>query len=208
MKTLGSRLRHVIKEWGGNESALARKAGVPQSSIHRLVNDKTKSPKYQNITNISRVLGITPEYLLRGDTENKAEEPPLPSEYIHQTSHPVLSVKEVARRGSLTSEFLGTKEHIPSFEKIKGMGFWFALKGELTPWSCEGETNVLFDTGKSVKANTVVLVHTGTSDPFVCRLVALGDITYLKPLEHPDLYIERTDRHLIAAVAVEMRTVL
>lgn len=208
MQTLGSRLKHTIKEWGGNESALARKSGVPQSSIHRMVNDKTISPKYQNITNIARVLGVTPEYLLRGDTENKAEEPPLPSEYVHLTSHPVLSVKEVARRGTLTSEFLGTKEHIPSFEKLKGMGFWFTVKGKITLWGSEGETNVLFDTGKPLKPNATVLVHTGTNDPFVCRLVAIGDVTYLNPLEHPDLYIERTDRHLIVAVAVEMRTVL
>lgn len=70
--TLGKRLQQLMTEHGLSDNELSRRSGVPQPSIHRLVNDKTKSPKYDNVAKIARTLGVSADYLMHGVVKDTA----------------------------------------------------------------------------------------------------------------------------------------
>lgn len=64
--TLGARLKQLIADHGIKEYELAKRSGVPQSSVHRLIKDNVVSPKYANIEKLARTLGVSPAYLMYG----------------------------------------------------------------------------------------------------------------------------------------------
>lgn len=51
---------------------LAKKAGVPASSIKNLVYGKVKQPREDLIRKITKVLNVNPEFLLYGVSENRS----------------------------------------------------------------------------------------------------------------------------------------
>lgn len=63
--TLGNRIRTLRKSHDLSQPALAKKAGVTQSTISDLENDK-KGTSAENLLAIAKVLGTTQEYLLTG----------------------------------------------------------------------------------------------------------------------------------------------
>ncbi|WP_081785912.1 helix-turn-helix domain-containing protein [Halomonas sp. BC04] len=85
LRTIGYRLRKLMDEHGISENELAKRSGVPQPSIHRIVNDKIKSPKYENVTKLARALGVSPEYLMHGEpsTDDTGSDGPAQGEALH-----------------------------------------------------------------------------------------------------------------------------
>lgn len=63
--SLGNRIRTLRKSLGLSQPALAKKAGLGQSTISDLENDK-KGTSAENLLAISKVLGTSQEYLLTG----------------------------------------------------------------------------------------------------------------------------------------------
>lgn len=64
--TLGNRIRTLRKSHGLSQPALAKKAGVTQSTISDLENDK-KSTSADNLMAIAKILKTSQEYLLTGE---------------------------------------------------------------------------------------------------------------------------------------------
>lgn len=67
---ISTALQTLMKQHGISENELSKRSGVPQASIHRMVNGKIKSPKYANVEKITRALGVTPDFLMKSPHEN------------------------------------------------------------------------------------------------------------------------------------------
>lgn len=65
MSTVGNRIRTLRRERKYSQPELAKKAGVGQSTISDLENDK-KSTSAENMESIARVLGTSSKFLLTG----------------------------------------------------------------------------------------------------------------------------------------------
>ncbi|RUR29727.1 LexA family transcriptional regulator [Vreelandella andesensis] len=261
LSTLGKRLKQLMNEHSISDSELSKRSGVPQPSIHRLVHDKTKSPKYDNVSKIARTLGVSADFLMHGIVDDsgakntntqgactadtatgiasvslgvasffpvasvvggtvisalKALKKPRsvspPPVYLY----PQLSWRETNRLDALNDpEFVSKKNCAYSGYEAAGRGFWLTMKGDAMaapmgqmPTLPEG-IKVLFDTGKRVTSDTLVLVMLPSSNTLTCRLlIEEAGERLLKPLNpaYP-MTLVKSDT-LILASALEARTAL
>jgi transcriptional regulator with XRE-family HTH domain len=79
-KSVGVRLRHARKLRGLTQEALAKKAGVSQSSVSELESGLSKSPWGTNLVSLSQSLEVNPEWLASGKGPMDGAAPPLPPE--------------------------------------------------------------------------------------------------------------------------------
>ncbi|MEC8917478.1 MAG: XRE family transcriptional regulator [Pseudomonadota bacterium] len=66
--TIGTRLRDLMETARVSENELARRADVPQPTIHRILKGTSKSPRISNLEKIATALGTTTGYLAYGDS--------------------------------------------------------------------------------------------------------------------------------------------
>ncbi|RWU18089.1 peptidase S24 [Pseudomonas alkylphenolica] len=64
---IGNRIAKRMHELGMSGGELARKSGVPQPTIHRILTGTSASPRQENVEKIARVLGVTTEWLWKGE---------------------------------------------------------------------------------------------------------------------------------------------
>lgn len=53
-----SRLKATMESLNWSEQELADRSGVPQPTIHRIINGQSKSPRYENLFRIMKALGL------------------------------------------------------------------------------------------------------------------------------------------------------
>lgn len=66
-ESLASRLRELLAEYVLSEAELGRRAGVPQPTIHRIINGDSKSPRRGTVEAIARALNVSAEWLWSGN---------------------------------------------------------------------------------------------------------------------------------------------
>lgn len=71
---IGNRVAKRMHELGLSGGELARRSGVPQPTIHRILSGTSASPRQENVERIAKVLGVTTEWLWKGEGSNP---PPL-----------------------------------------------------------------------------------------------------------------------------------
>lgn len=73
--SIGDRLMHAIHEKGWSSTELARRAGVPQPTVHRIGSGASRSPRHETIFKLAKALGVSEEWLWTGKTagNNAAE---------------------------------------------------------------------------------------------------------------------------------------
>jgi transcriptional regulator with XRE-family HTH domain len=71
MDTLHERLRRVRRERDLTQQELADRCGVNRVSIWR-IEKKHRSPSSEMLNSISQALGVSADFLLRGDSERHA----------------------------------------------------------------------------------------------------------------------------------------
>ncbi|MGA4495139.1 helix-turn-helix domain-containing protein [Vreelandella venusta] len=275
-ETLGKRLKKLMNEHGINDSELAKRSGVPQSSIHRLVHDKTKSPKYDNVTRLAHILGVSADYLIHGIQSSNVVQDGSQEENLGSGMPPNLIGAAIANRGFLASKHRGilkdlnirematmivdgplidalkslkkpSRPHLPpaylyphiswleakhsdylkdfaflskkdcaySNHAAEGLAFWLTMRGDAmaapmgqTPTLPEG-VNVLFDTGKRIKPDTIVLAMLPAADTLTCRLlVEEAGERLLRPLNPSYPMTQVNDDTLLIATAIESKSII
>lgn len=63
---IGNRVAQRMHELGWSEGELGRKSGVPQPTVHRILNGVSASPRQANVEKIAKALGVTTEWLWKG----------------------------------------------------------------------------------------------------------------------------------------------
>ncbi|MDH0042367.1 LexA family protein [Pseudomonas juntendi] len=71
---IGNRVAKRMHELGLSGGELARRSGVPQPTIHRILSGTSASPRQENVERIAKALGVTTEWLWKGEGGNQ---PPL-----------------------------------------------------------------------------------------------------------------------------------
>src|SRR5690625_2547829 len=68
-QSLADRLKQALSDKGWSENELARRSGVPQPTIHRIITGESQSPRTGNLTKLSDALGLSVVQLTYGDPE-------------------------------------------------------------------------------------------------------------------------------------------
>jgi phage repressor protein C with HTH and peptisase S24 domain len=63
---IGGRVEAEMKRRDWSEGELARRTGVSQPTIHRILKGESKSPRHENVQAIAKAFGCTPEWLWTG----------------------------------------------------------------------------------------------------------------------------------------------
>ncbi len=66
---IGQLLATKLREKGWSEGELARRAGVPQPTTHRILAGESKSPRIDNVSNLAKALGLDAAALLGGKAQ-------------------------------------------------------------------------------------------------------------------------------------------
>lgn len=64
--SLGERVKELMEEKGWSEGELARRAGLRQPTVHRIITGESKDPRHGNLEKLAFTLGSTTEWLRRG----------------------------------------------------------------------------------------------------------------------------------------------
>ena len=70
---ISQRLARLMREHGVSQSGLSRGCSVPQPTINRILNEKTKEPRRESVIRIAGFFGVTPESLYQESNEIREE---------------------------------------------------------------------------------------------------------------------------------------
>ncbi|OBP09739.1 MULTISPECIES: XRE family transcriptional regulator [unclassified Pseudomonas] len=63
---IGERIESEMSRRGWSEGELARRSGIPQPTIHRIIKGESKNPRQDNVQAIARAFGSSTEWLWNG----------------------------------------------------------------------------------------------------------------------------------------------
>ena len=78
---ISQQLARLMRENGVSQSGLSRGCGVPQPTINRILNEKTKEPRRESVVRIAKFFGVPPETLYKEVEEVNEEADPVAKMY-------------------------------------------------------------------------------------------------------------------------------
>ena len=72
-ETLGERIRRIRLRYGMSQAELARRIKISGNSLNKIEAGETPDPRASGIKAIADVLGVTTDYLLRGEDDTESE---------------------------------------------------------------------------------------------------------------------------------------
>ncbi|WP_029573010.1 LexA family protein [Pseudomonas syringae] len=189
--TIALRLRAKMNEKDLSENELGRRSGVPQPTIHRILNGDSSTPRKATVEKLARALGVTPEWLLFGGTQGNV----LPASPPHKEAkkYPVISWVAAGAwsQSADVSQLDSGSEMLASDVYVGENGYWLEVQGDsMTPAQGNGFTpgmRVLvqpegFDL---VSGKYYIALLGSTGETTLKQYVRDSGIGYLKPL-NPD----------------------
>jgi len=70
---ISEQLARLMRENGISQSGLSRGCGVPQPTINRILNEKTKEPRRDSVVRISAFFDVSPESLYKEPAKDGEE---------------------------------------------------------------------------------------------------------------------------------------
>ena len=74
---ISQQLARLMRENGVSQSGLSRGCGVPQPTINRILNEKTKEPRRESVVRIANFFGVDPESMYQEPTEVREDGDPV-----------------------------------------------------------------------------------------------------------------------------------
>ncbi|MDG2017950.1 MAG: helix-turn-helix transcriptional regulator [Porticoccaceae bacterium] len=74
---ISQQLVKLMRENGVSQSGLSRGCGVPQPTINRILNEKTKEPRRESVVRIAKFFGVEPESLYQVCNEVREDSDPV-----------------------------------------------------------------------------------------------------------------------------------
>lgn len=125
MASLGDRIKQTREERKWTQDKLAGETGLSKSFLSEIENDK-RTPSADNVLRISNALGVSLDYLLKGETgkEERAREPiqipvelSIAAEKEHWTYRDILTL--LAAHNSVVARRSNKSQRPPSVEEWK-----------------------------------------------------------------------------------------
>lgn len=70
--TLHDRLRSAVERSGLSSREIARRARLSENLVSQLLKSPTRSPRVDSVVAVAKVLGVSPAWLVTGETDNSA----------------------------------------------------------------------------------------------------------------------------------------
>lgn len=74
---ISQQLARLMRQNGVSQSGLSRACGVPQPTINRILNEKTKEPRRESVVRIANFFGVDPESMYQEPTEVQEDDDPV-----------------------------------------------------------------------------------------------------------------------------------
>ena len=74
---ISQQLARLMRQNGVSQSGLSRGCGVPQPTINRILNEKTKEPRRESVVRIANFFGVDPESMYQEPTEVQEDGDPV-----------------------------------------------------------------------------------------------------------------------------------
>ncbi|MDG1694379.1 MAG: helix-turn-helix transcriptional regulator [Porticoccaceae bacterium] len=74
---ISQQLARLMRENGVSQSGLSRGCGVPQPTINRILNEKTKEPRRESVVRIANFFNVQPEALYQESEEVREDGDPV-----------------------------------------------------------------------------------------------------------------------------------
>lgn len=183
--TIAVRLRTKMLEKDLSENELGRRAGVPQPTIHRILNGDSKTPRKANVEKLARALGVAPEWLLFGPSHGNVVSVPNP--HREAKEYPVISWID-AGTWAESLDYGPSREMLTSHEYAGEHGYWLEVQGDsMTPVQGNGFTpgmRVLIqpDGFDLVNGKFYIARLRDSGDTTLKQYVRDSGVEYLKPL--------------------------
>lgn len=194
---IGERIAAEMQRLEISEGELGRRSGVNQPTIHRIITGDSKSPRQENVEKIAKALGVTPEWLWRGEGPELQAEPTkdgigniAPAAQLDRLyRYPVISAVTAGGWGDAVQPYEPGGEdrfELTDYE-ARGPAFWLEVEGDSMtspgqPSIPEGHF-ILVDTGLIPKPGDLVVAKLDSEDRATFKkLVSDAGQLYLKPL--------------------------
>ncbi|MDI3357012.1 LexA family transcriptional regulator [Pseudomonas sp. UYIF39] len=186
--TIAVRLRTKMLEKDLSENELGRRSGVPQPTIHRILNGDSSTPRKATLEKLARSLSVTPEWLLFGPGHGNVLSVAQP--YKEAKEYPLISW---VAAGVWTESFDNGHpyERIASDVNAGPNGYWLEVQGDsMTPVQGNGFTpgmRVLIkpEDFDLVSGKFYIARLRGDGEKTLKQYVRDAGVGYLKPL-NPD----------------------
>lgn len=83
---ISQQLAKLMRENGVSQSGLSRGCGVPQPTINRILNEKTKEPRRESVVRIAKFFGVEPESLYQESDEVREDGDPVARLYAQMSA--------------------------------------------------------------------------------------------------------------------------
>lgn len=191
MESLGDRLRGLMSEREWSEGELARRSGLKQPTIHRILTGQSKDPRQGNIEKLAFALGVSATWLRsgRGGREREGANFAPAQQSEQRYSYPVVSwVAAGSWCEAIAPHEPGSEQTYKATDyQAKGRAFWLEVKGDSmtapTGVSIPEGMMILVDTGvPAVNGSLVIASISDGEEATFKKLVIDGGVNYLKPL--------------------------
>jgi len=213
-QTLGERIRKALKDQGLSEAELARRSGVPQPTVHRIVSGESKSPRHGSVQAIALALGLSATYLWSGEQEEATSYSRDPESYAMKTDayeylelrweYVGMPVPEIPNEF-----FLSAPSHVSEAWATQD-GYWLVVEGP----SMVSDGPISFPTGMLIlvypglwpaSGRYVVAIHKTTGEATFKQFVRDAGRNYLKPLNPAFPMIEMDDNWELVGKVVDAK---
>jgi transcriptional regulator with XRE-family HTH domain len=182
-----------------NASELARKTGVPASTIKKIRNRDNPNPTLTTLIPIAQNFALSVSQLV-GD-----EQLPTPNSSFAHSFLPLLNWEDAQYWPEVSAERYSPSQIINQYHANS-----FALTINEDNWDgFSKHSTIIIDPSITAEHQHFVLVYKeGGSLPVIRQLLIDDDVTYLKPLISGYLVSQLTAQHRIIGVAIEIRRTL
>lgn len=132
--TIAVRLRTKMLEKELSENELGRRSGVPQPTVHRILNGDSMTPRKDTVEKLARALGVSPEWLLFGPGHGNVS--PTPAPHREARKYPLISWVEAGSWAEARDAHqIGLRTDMLSSNVNAGSdGYWLEVHGDsMTP---------------------------------------------------------------------------
>ncbi|MBW5801156.1 LexA family protein [Halomonas elongata] len=214
METLGDRLRAEMEAKGWSEGELARRSGLKQPTIHRILTGQSRDPRYGNIEKLAFALGRDPAWLRTGKGDSARHTPNVtPVAQSKKVYHyPVVSWVAAGDWGEAVAPYEpGCEQAYEGTDYYsKGRAFWLEVEGD----SMTAQAGTSIPQGMMILVDPEVEAHNGSlvvaqvdggEEATFKKLVIDGGARYLKPLNPAYPVIPINGNCEIVGVVVEAK---
>lgn len=179
-------LRQLMAEVGITEASLARKANIPQPTLHRILSGSTRAPRADSLSRLANFFSISISQLVGDAALPKDRIPGTHNSAVHTwITLPIIDWDQACQWPSFKNTLLADKweNWVTSDANVSENSFALRVKGEAMAPRFPDGTLLIIDPELKPDDQDYVIIRTGNQKTASFKQLLLdGGDQYLKPL--------------------------